>query len=76
MADGESKAQWQSTDQAVPEHTGTKELLGVRPNTWTKYLVQTYMQRQTPILKTVDVNKIVELAREKMKDNMGVSHIM
>lgn len=52
-------------------HEGTQELFGGSSNIWTANMLRIYRDRATPLLKTVNVKKVEELAQEKMKDNMG-----
>lgn len=38
---------------------------------WSSYMSELYASRKPPILGTVDVKKVEEKAREKMKDSLG-----
>lgn len=69
MSGGESNVH--PSEHAVPEHKGTQEFHGVHSNMWSKFMTQIYKDRQMPLLKTVSVKEVEELAREKMKDRMG-----
>lgn len=40
-------------------------------NKWSKYMIDTYQEKRVPLLSTVSVKGIEELAKEKMKDRMG-----
>ena len=42
-------------------------------NRWSGYMLEAYAYRRTPILGSVAIKKVEEMAREKMKDRMGKS---
>lgn len=44
-------------------------------NRWSTFMFEAYGYRRTPILGSVDIKKVEDAAREKMKDRMGEYHL-
>lgn len=58
------------------QETNKPTLVLAAANKWSAYNIETYRERRLPLLKTVKVKGVEDLAREKMKDRMGMCYCL